>query len=79
MPTGKTVRIKVKTSSAIYEGDILIPEMRKRVSDVLNDEERQFINLTDVHVRGKDGEIQKASFVSINKVLIEAIYEEDGD
>lgn len=79
MPAGKTVRIKVKTSSAVYEGDILIPEMRKRVSDVLNDDERQFINLTDVHVRGKDGEIQKASFVSINKVLIEAIYEEDGD
>ena len=79
MPTGKMVRIKVKTASAIYEGDILVPAMRKRVSDVLNEEERQFINLTDVNITGKDGGIQKAPFVSINKVLIEAIYEEDGD
>ncbi|MBI5747279.1 MAG: hypothetical protein HZA13_09790 [Nitrospirae bacterium] len=77
MSTGKTARIKVKTASAIYEGDILIPAMRKRVSDVLNDEERQFINLTDVNIRDHHGGIQKASFVSINKVLIEAIYEED--
>jgi hypothetical protein len=79
MPTGKTVRIKVKTASAIYEGDMLIPAMRKRVSDVLNDEERQFINLTDVDIKWNHGGIQEASFVSINKILIEAIFEEEGN
>lgn len=79
MPTGKTIRIKVKTASAIYEGDILIPAMRKRVSDVLNDEERQFINLTDVDITWNHGGRQKALFVSINKVLIEAIFEEEGN
>lgn len=69
---GKTVRIKVKTVSAVYEGDFIIPAMRKRISDVLNEEERQFINLTDVRINeGKE----IIPFVSVNKILIEAIFE----
>lgn len=71
---GKTVRIKVKTVNAAYEGDFIIPAMRRRISDVLNEEERQFINLTDVRIN--DGE-ERVPFVSINKNLIEAIFEGD--
>lgn len=76
MAAGKTVRIKVKTINAMYEGDFIIPAMRNRVSDVLNDEERQFINLTNVEIGSHGGAIQKVPFVSLNKVLIEAIFEE---
>lgn len=71
---GKTIRIKVKTINATYEGDFIIPAMRRRISDVLNEEERQFINLTDVRIN--DGE-EAVPFVSINKNLIEAIFEGD--
>lgn len=70
---GKTVRIKVKTVTAVYVGDFTMPAMRKRISDVLNEEERQFINLTDVRINeGKE----IIPFVSVNKILIEAIFEE---
>jgi len=68
----KRVRIQIRTLRTNYEGYITIPQMRKRISDVLNEEDRRFINLTDVHVDGKEEPI---SFVSINKSMIESILE----
>jgi hypothetical protein len=44
--------------------------MRNRVSDVFNDEERTFINLTSVTIEKTD---EKASFMSLNKNMIESI------
>jgi hypothetical protein len=49
-------------------GDFVIPEMRNRVSDVLNDDQRIF-NLTDVLI----DDIERAGFVSLKKHLIESI------
>ncbi len=69
MPEGKKVRIRVRTSSCIYVGDFLIPPMRNRVSDAINEEARLFINLTDVVINDKD----RTEFVAINKNLIESI------
>ena len=48
MPEGKKVRIRVRTVNCIYVGDFLIPPMRNRVSDAINEEQRLFISLTDV-------------------------------
>lgn len=73
MSTAKKVRVKVRTINASYEGDLLIPPMRNRVSDLLNEEIRVFINLTDVAV---DGAPKNIPFVSLNKNLIESIIEE---
>ena len=73
MAAGKRVRVKVRTSFASYEGILLIPPMRKRVSDVLNEEERTFINLTDVQILGSG---EKVPYISINKDMIESIIEE---
>lgn len=72
MASGKKVRVKVRTVNATYEGSLLIPPMRKRVSDVLNEEERTFINLTDVKINGSR---EILPFVSINKEMIESIIE----
>jgi len=72
MAAGKKVHVKVRTSYASYEGFLLIPPMRKRVSDVLNEEERTFINLTDVQI---DGSHEKVPYISINKDMIESIIE----
>jgi hypothetical protein len=72
MTEGKRVKVQVKTVRSTYEGNLLIPQMRKRVSDVLNEEERFFINLTEVHIDGAGPEIP---FVSLNKHLIESIIE----
>ena len=69
MTEGKKVRIRVRTVNASYVGDFLIPPMRNRVSDAINDEQRLFISLTDVLIDDKE----RAEFVSINRNLIESI------
>lgn len=69
MPEGKKVRIRVRTASCTYVGDFLVPPMRHRVSDAINEEARLFISLTDVLIDDKD----RSDFVAINKNLIESI------
>lgn len=69
MPEGKKARIRVRTVNGSYVGDFLIPPMRNRVSDVLNEEQRLFISLTDVVINDKE----RVDFVSLNKNLIESI------
>ena len=69
MAEGKKAWIRVRTVNGSYVGDFLIPPMRNRVSDVLNEEQRLFINLTDVVINDKE----RAEFVSLNKNLIESI------
>lgn len=69
MTEGKKVRIQVRTVNGLYVGDFLVPPMRNRVSDAINEEQRLFINLTDVVINDKD----RTSFVAINKNLIESI------
>ncbi len=69
MTEGRKARIRVRTVNATYVGDFVIPPMRNRVSDVLNEEQRLFISLTDVVIDNAE----RAEFVSINKNLIESI------
>lgn len=69
MSDSKKVRIRVRTVSCSYMGDFLIPPMRNRVSDAINEEQRLFISLTDVLINDKE----RAEFVAINKNLIESI------
>ncbi len=69
MPEGKKVRIRVRTVNSNYVGDFLIPPMRNRVSDAINEDQRLFISLTDVVIDDKD----RAEFVAINRNLIESI------
>ncbi len=69
MAEGKKIRIRVRTVNSTYMGDFLIPPMRNRVSDAINEEQRLFISLTDVLINDKE----RAEFVAINKNLIESI------
>ncbi len=69
MSEGKKARIRVRTVNGIYEGEFVIPPMRNRVSDVLNEEQRVFINLTDVTIN----DTERAEYVALNKNLIESI------
>ncbi len=69
MTEGKRAKIRVRTVNNSYVGEFTIPPMRNRVSDVLNEEQRQFISLTDVVINEKE----RADFVSLNKNLIESI------
>jgi hypothetical protein len=71
VPEGKKVRIRVRTVSCTYVGDFLIPPMRHRVSDAINEEARQFISLTDVVIN--DNVQDRSDFVAINKNQIESI------
>jgi len=68
----KKVHVTVRTQSATYSGTIYVPAMRKRVSDLLNDEGKMFINLTEVSINGGS---ERIPFISINKNLIESIIE----
>ena len=70
MVDGKKIRIRVRTVNAIYVGDIIVPAMRNRVSDLFNDEKVTFINLTDVTI---DNAVNNVDFVSLNKNHIESI------
>jgi hypothetical protein len=71
VPEGKKVRIRVRTVNCVYIGDFLIPPMRNRVSDAINEEQRLFISLTDVMIDDKD----RSDFVAINRNLIESVAE----
>lgn len=69
---GKRIRVCITTASkTLYEGTFLIPPMRNRLSDVLNEEERKFINITDVIVNKESS----VPFVSLNKNFIESVSE----
>lgn len=69
MPEGRKVRIRIRTVSSTYVGDFLVPPMRNRVSDAINEEIRLFISLTDVVIDDKE----RSDFVAINKNLIESV------
>ena len=72
MPEGKKARVRIRTVNATYVGDLFIPPMRNRVSDVFNDDDRIFINLTNVTINGGE----PIEFVSINKNLVESLMQE---
>ena len=69
MPEGRKVRILVRTVNCTYVGDFLVPPMRNRVSDAINEEVRLFISLTDVVIDDEE----RSDFVAINKNLIESV------
>ena len=69
MAEGKKVRIRVRTASCTYVGDFLVPPMRHRVSDAINEETRLCSSWTDVLIDDKD----RSDFVAINKNQIESI------
>ncbi len=69
MAEGRKIRIRVRTVNCTYVGDFLVPPMRNRVSDAINEETRLFISLTDVVINDTD----RSDFVAINKNLIESV------
>jgi len=69
MTQGKKTRIRVRSSLSTYVGELLIPPMRNRISDVLNDESVLFVNLTDVVI----DDTQHSDFVALNKMQIESV------
>jgi len=73
MTQGKKSRIRVRSSLNTYVGNLLIPPMRNRISDVFNDESVLFINLTDVIINETD----EADFVALNKNMIESVTQLD--
>jgi hypothetical protein len=73
MTQGKKIRIRVRSSLATYVGQLLIPPIQNRMSDVLNDESVLFINLTDVVI----DETEHSEFVALNKTQIESVIQLD--
>jgi len=69
MHLGKRTKIRVRTALSTYIGNMFIPSMRNRVSDLFNDEAVFFITLTDVTIDGKE----QADFVALNKNMIESV------
>jgi hypothetical protein len=61
--------VRVETDEGIYIGRMFIPEMKKRLSDVLCDE-RMFVALTEA---SKDGAPMMESFVAINKSFVRTV------
>lgn len=69
-PKGQRIKVKVKTGSSVYVGIFFVPELRTRLSDVLNDRDKDFISLTEVTANDSENMID---FVCLNKHLIESL------
>lgn len=67
-PRGQRIKVKVKTAGSTYVGNFFVPELRTRLSDVLNDRDKDFISLTDVRIGDR-----LIPFVCLNKYLIESL------
>ncbi len=67
---GKRVIVKVKTAGSTYIGEFFVPELRTRLSDVLNDKDKDFISLTNVTINESE---RKIAYVCLNKLMIEAL------
>lgn len=68
-PKLRQIMVRVCTVRAIYRGTFYIPEVKKRLSDALNDE-RAFLSLTDVTEEGSNKFIK---YLAVNKNLIESV------
>jgi hypothetical protein len=71
MPDARTVRVTIRTVVAVYVGDLHIPAMRTRVSDVFNDEQRHFLSLSNVVIDDNE----QVEFIALNKRWVESIQE----
>ena len=75
-------RVKVLTTNNLeISGELTIPMLpdsaRSKISELLNNS-RNFIELTDVEVRGNDQQlIAKMPFLCINKPAIALLFEEE--
>ncbi len=74
---GKFVRIKLKAFENIYRGDIYIPDLNGRVSDVVNDD-RKFISIINTARETELDEIE-IGYMAINKSAIEWLCMENED
>ena len=66
---GKFVRVRLKASDKVYNGDIYVPSHSERVSDMLNDR-RSFVLMANTTEESMNRELS-IGFVAINKVSIE--------
>ena len=75
-PRGQRMKVRIRTATATYIGTFFVPELRTRLSDVLNDRDRgDFISLTQVYVNESK---EKISFVCLNKSMIESVEPYEG-
>lgn len=75
-PLGKASRARARWSKVVvevdgiaYEGQLYIPDGKRRVSDVLCDE-RPFLNLIEVAINGKT---PRERYVAINKSYVRTL------
>jgi hypothetical protein len=73
---GDRIKIRVRMPGETYVGFFFVPELRVRLSDVLNDRDRgDFISLTQVYANGAK---EKIPFVCLNKRMIESVEPYEG-
>jgi hypothetical protein len=65
----KWATVRIETDSATYVGRVYVPESKKRLSDVLNDE-RPFLNLTEVTINDSQS---LESFVAVGKSHVRSV------
>ncbi len=66
---GTFVRVRLKASDKVYNGDIYVPPNVRRVSDMLNDR-RSFVLMANTTEEALNRELS-IGFVAINKTAIE--------
>lgn len=61
--------VKIETDGATYEGQVCVPETKRRLSDVLADE-RPFLHLVQVSINGA---AEREPFLALNKRFIRTV------
>jgi len=68
-PRARWSKVRVEVDDVVYDGQLYVPDGKRRVSDVLADE-RPFLNLIEVSVNGSE---PRERFVAINKRYIRTL------
>jgi hypothetical protein len=68
---GRHQPVTITTPQGEIKGFLYIPELKRRLSEILNDE-RQFLPLTDV----TDAEGNRTEYLAVNKSFIVTVEEE---
>jgi hypothetical protein len=61
--------VRIETETATYQGQVCVPETRRRLSDILADE-RPFLHLVQVQINGAE---EREPFLALNKRFIQTV------
>jgi hypothetical protein len=73
--SGNFTRVVIEAEGATYKGDIYLPDLKSRVSDIMNDD-RKFVSIVNA-TREVGDKTLKIGFFILNKSIIHLVREDN--